>query len=98
MASTTEHQFYCIKCGKRGIPLARKCGAQREKYHRKKLFCLTCQQEVNHIECKNLEDVEKFKEDFKNGVYKDEAEESISYVRDAGIGKINMGAKADRRM
>ena len=40
-----------------------------------------CKQEVNHVECKNFEEVEKFKEDFENGVFVDEAEESISYVR-----------------
>ena len=98
MASTTEHQFYCIKCGKRGIPLARKCGAQRGKYHRKKLFCLNCQQEVNHVECRNQEEIDQFKIWFEEGMFKDEAEESISYVRNAGIGQVNMGAKADRRV
>ena len=86
-----EHDFYCIKCGNKGIPLSRDRGHQHKRFHRKKLFCLTCQQEVNHIECKNLEDVEKFKEDFKNGVYTDEAEESISYVRASRLGKIDMG-------
>ena len=98
MASTIEHQFYCIKCGKRGIPLARKRGAQREKYHSKKLFCLNSQQEVNHVECRNQEEIDQFKIWFEEGMFKDEAEESISYVRDTGIGQINMGKKADCRM
>ena len=96
MASTTEHQFYCIKCGKRGIPLARKCGAQREKYHRKKLFCLNCKQEVNHVECRNQEEIDQFKIWFEEGMFKDEAEESISYVRSSGIWKDDLDKKANR--
>ena len=80
-----EHDFYCIKCGHKGIPLSRKQGHQYGRFHRKKLFCLYCQQEVNHIECKNDEDVAEFKRNFENGVYKDEAEESVSYVRAGGF-------------
>ena len=80
-----EHDFYCIKCGHKGIPLSRKQGHQYERFHRKKLFCIYCQQEVNHIECKNDEDVAEFKRNFENGVYKDEAEESVSYVRAGGF-------------
>lgn len=80
-----EHDFYCIKCGHKGIPLSRKQGHQHGRFHRKKLFCIYCQQEVNHIECKNDEDVAEFKRNFENGVYKDEAEESVSYVRTSGF-------------
>lgn len=80
-----EHDFYCIKCGHKGIPLSRKQGHQHERFHRKKLFCIYCQQEVNHIECKNDEDVAEFKRNFENGVYKDEAEESVPYVRAGGF-------------
>ena len=80
-----EHDFYCIKCGHKGIPLSRKQGHQHERFHRKKLFCIYCQQEVNHIECKNDEDVAEFKRNFENGVYRDEAEESVSYVRAGGF-------------
>lgn len=50
-----------------------------------------CKEEVNHIECKTFDEVEEFKENFANGVYKDEAEASISYVRAARIGQVNMG-------
>ena len=80
-----EHAFYGIKCGHTGIPLSRKQGHQHERFHRQKLFCIYCQQEVNHIECKNDEDVAEFKRNFENGVYKDEAEESVSYVRAGGF-------------
>ena len=80
-----EHDFYCIKCGHKGIPLSRKQGHQHERFHRKKLFCIYCQQEVNHIEFINDEDLAEFKRNFENGVYKDEAEESVSYVRAGGF-------------
>lgn len=89
-----EHDFYCMKCGKKGIPLARKKGFQHGKMHRKKLYCLFCKEEVNHIECRTFADVEEFKENFEMGVYKDEAEESISYVRSSGIGEVNLCATA----
>lgn len=80
-----EHNFYCIKCGNKGIPLMRGQSCQHEKMHRKKLYCLHCKEEVNHIECKTDEEVEIFKLNFKNGVYTNEAEESISYVRSSRI-------------
>ena len=78
---TEMHDFFCLKCGNKGIPIGRKQGFQHGKYHRKKLYCPTCRQEVNHIECKTMDDVEEFKFNFENGVYKDEAEASICYVR-----------------
>ena len=92
----TEHSFYCIKCGNKGIPLMRRQSLQHEKMHRKKLYCLYCKEEVNHVECKNLEEVEIFKLNFKNGVYINEAEESISYVRNSRSGEIYVGAKTNR--
>jgi len=49
-----ESEFYCTQCGSRGIPVLRKCGNEREAGHLKKLFCLKCQKEVNHVECKPL--------------------------------------------
>lgn len=73
------HEFYCIKCGKRGIPISRDSGHRHKKFHKKKLFCLTCQQEVNHIECRNETEVNEFKEKFRNGEY--ENEETLSDVR-----------------
>lgn len=95
--SYAEHSFYCIKCGNKGIPLMRKQGFQHGKMHRKKLYCLHCKEEVNHIECKNLEEVEIFKTNFKNGVYVNEAEESISHVRNLRSGQIYMGARTNCR-
>lgn len=86
-----EHSFYCMKCGRQGIPLARKEGHQHKSFHRKKLYCVFCKEEVNHIECKNFAEVEEFKYNFENGVYVDEAEESISYVRAERERKDNLG-------
>ena len=45
-------KFFCTKCGHEGIPIVRRKGAEREAGHLKKIFCLTCQREVNHVECK----------------------------------------------
>ena len=80
-----EHNFYCINCGNKGISLMRKQGFKHERMHRKKLYCLFCKKEVNHIECKTFDEVQEFRENFENGVYKNEAEESISYVRSTRI-------------
>lgn len=76
-----ESEFYCIKCGNRGIPLPRPHGHQRKQFHRKKLYCIHCKQEVNHIECKTEADINDFKIEFKNGMFIDEAIESVSYIQ-----------------
>ena len=76
-----NNTFYCLQCGNRGIPLARKESSRKEKFHRKKLFCIHCKEEVNHIECRNELEIEEFIENFRNGVYIDEAKDSISHVR-----------------
>lgn len=49
-----ESEFYCTQCGSKGIPVLRKRGQEREAGHLKKLFCLKCQKEQNHVECKSL--------------------------------------------
>lgn len=64
----------------------RRQGFKHSKMHRKKLYCPFCKTEVNHIECKTPEEVEEFKINFENGVYKDEAKESISFVGASCIG------------
>ena len=79
-----EHSFYCIKCGNRGIPLRRNAGHQHSKLHRKKLYCPYCKMEINHVECKNDEDVYNFKLDFEEGVFASEIEDSLACIRLAG--------------
>ena len=82
-----EHSFYCINCGNKGIPLMRKQGFKHEGMHRKKLYCVHCKCEVNHVECKTFDEVEEFRENFAKGVYKDEAKESLSFVRSTAQGQ-----------
>ena len=74
------HDFYCLKCGNKGIGVFRNVGFQRERFHRKRLYCPFCKEEVNHIECKTYEEVQIFKDAFERGEFKDEAEESVSYL------------------
>ena len=45
-------EFYCTRCGRKGIPLPRKSGSEREAGHLKKLYCIHCREEINHAECK----------------------------------------------
>lgn len=80
--SEKSHDFYCINCGKKGIPLIRKVGFQRNKFHRKKLYCIYCKTEVNHVECRNQDEIDQFLKDFQNGAYKDEAKKSLSYIEE----------------
>lgn len=71
--SSTTSDFYCTKCGNKGIPIARKIGSQREAGHLKKLYCMYCKEEVNHAEVRpfgsyNYED---FKLEFDLGRFVD---------------------------
>lgn len=77
----SEHSFYCLNCGKAGIPLARRDSFKRERMHRKKLYCPWCKMTVNHIECRSEEDIYNFKQDFENGVYKAELQESLDFIQ-----------------
>ena len=85
MASYESHKFFCLACGSEGIPVLRKQGQMRGKFHRKKLFCVACKNTVNHIECKNTEEIEIFKSEFLQGVYKNEAKDSMDYLRTSGV-------------
>lgn len=76
-------RFFCLNCGEETITLPRKQSKQRKSFHRKKLYCYHCQNTINCIECKNDEDIRVFKEDFKNGVYANEAKESLDTVQKA---------------
>lgn len=79
------HDFYCMNCGKKAIPLARSESLQHEKHHRKQMYCIWCKEVVNMIECRNDEEVFEFKENFEKGLYRDEAEDSINYGRNSGL-------------
>lgn len=84
MAYYDSSRFFCLYCGEEGIPLPRKRGQQRKSFHRKKIYCIHCHNTVNHIECRSDEDVLNFKEDFKDGVYENEAKESLAFIRNTG--------------
>ena len=50
--STTSSRFFCTQCGREGIPIQRKKGSQKERGHLKKLYCIYCNEQVNHVEIK----------------------------------------------
>ena len=52
MGFILTNEFYCTQCGEKGIPVARRTGSERKAGHLKKLYCLKCQAETNHVECK----------------------------------------------
>lgn len=54
MSKVMTSDFYCTKCGRKGIPIARTANSQREPGHLKKLFCLCCGEEINHAEVRQF--------------------------------------------
>ena len=61
------HDFYCSKCGRKGLPIARRDSLKKEKFHKKKLYCLYCKEEVNHIEIKSELEAKEFQLKFAEG-------------------------------
>ena len=43
-------KMYCIKCGKESLPIFRKYSKYREAGHLKKIYCIHCKDETNHVE------------------------------------------------
>lgn len=84
-------EFYCTKCGNKGIPIMRKKGAEREAGHLKKIFCLKCQQEWNHAECKPYShyDHADFLTEFELHNFDENGNRKISYGELKGL--INNG-------
>lgn len=62
-------EFYCTQCGSRSFDIPRVVGKERKGGHLKKIFCLTCQKEINHVECKpnTKYDVNAFLEEWHCG-------------------------------
>ena len=79
-SKVTLSDFYCTKCGKKGIPIARKIGSQREAGHLKKLYCMFCKEENNHVEIRPFGNYtyEDFQMEFELGRFKDGLRSSIS--------------------
>lgn len=67
--------FYCPHCGEKIFDLPRQKSKQKEKFHRKKLYCPRCQATYNSIECRNDIEVYEFTEDFLNGLYENDCQE-----------------------
>ena len=65
----TQSRFFCTRCGQEGIPIYRKKGQQRGGGHLKKLYCLSCGEEVNHAEiCEVGEyNIDIFKQEYDLG-------------------------------
>lgn len=69
----SHSDFYCTNCGKKGMPIARKQGQERTSGHLKKLYCIYCQKEVNHVEIRLVGSYtyETFLQEFNSGIFKD---------------------------
>lgn len=77
--NTVTSDFYCLRCAGKGIPLPRRESLQHEAFHRKKLWCCACKTMVNHIEIRTYDELLEFQENWENGVYANEAEESLRH-------------------
>lgn len=75
----TDNEFYCTICGNKGISIPRIKGKEREAGHLKKLFCLTCQRETNHVECRPWDAYTR--EDFWTEFYNKNFDENGNRVR-----------------
>ena len=85
MANLVLHDFYCIKCGQKNLTIPRRDRRLHGKFHRKRLYCFHCGEEINCIECRSDEEVAEFKEMFERGDFKDEAEESLANCRNTRL-------------
>ena len=51
----TISTFKCTECGKEGIPISRRQSNQRESGHLKKIYCVHCKKETNHVEIREFD-------------------------------------------
>lgn len=80
--------FYCTKCGQKGINVWRKRGSEREAGHLKKLWCFNCNEEVNFCEIKpnsSKYTYEDFKTEYEYGNFNEEGNRNIKYGELKGI-------------
>lgn len=82
--SVEVHDFYCIQCGNKGLPVLRPCNKLKLPFHRKKLYCVHCRTIMNHIECRYKKEVEDFKVDFEAGLFTEEVEECKKFLAEEG--------------
>lgn len=81
MNDFTISKFYCTKCGHEGISIPRKNQKVREPGHLKKLFCIYCNKEVNHAECRGFGkyNYEDFLIEFKGGNFDEEGNRKMPW-------------------
>lgn len=54
--TTQISEMYCTCCGKKGISIPRKNNKFRKSGHLKKLYCIYCGAEKNHVEIRPIYD------------------------------------------
>ena len=54
--TTQISEMYCTCCGKKGISIPRKNNKFRKSGHLKKLYCIYCEAEKNHVEIRPIYD------------------------------------------
>ena len=76
MANNTINvsDFYCTQCGSLGLPVVRTSKKVREPGHLKKLYCLHCKMQTNHVEVRPFGkyDYEDFQIEFIHGNFDSE--------------------------
>ena len=74
-------RFFCTRCGREGIPIPRKNNRAREAGHLKKLWCIYCKDEVNHVEVKNFThyDLKDFEIEFNYGNFDKDGNRKMPY-------------------
>ena len=76
-----ENEFYCTQCGNKGIPIQRKRGQEREAGHLKKIYCLKCGIQTNHVEVKPYTKYtfDDFKTEFEYANFDENGQRKITY-------------------
>ena len=77
----TISKMFCTKCGREGIAVPRKIGKYREAGHLKKLYCLNCGVQTNHVEIKSFTkySYEDFKTEYEYGNFTEEGIRKYKY-------------------
>lgn len=67
------HRFFCTECGLEGIPILRPQDTKRELLHLKKLHCVNCGYNTNHVEISpnGFYEVSDFEKDLTIGKFKE---------------------------
>lgn len=65
------HDFYCTKCGNKGLSLPRKIGQLREPGHLKRMYCFSCKDEINFAEISAGYSYDDFKYEYEHNNFQD---------------------------